>query len=147
VRAPTPKSGNWHAAIDMQGLRGSTRAGVQVIPANALGPLPPIQQNRPMLQDIAQNVAEMTSVDAAEGSREYDVFISHATEDKEEVVRPLAHALRRRDLMSGTTSSSYASATACGARSTQASLAAASALSCSRRPSSPRAGRSTNWTA
>jgi Domain of unknown function (DUF1883)/TIR domain len=98
VRIQIPNSGNWHVAIDMQGLRGSTRAGVQVIPANALGPLPPIQQNRPMLQDIAQNVAEMTSVGAAEGSREYDVFISHATEDKEEVVRPLAHALREKGL-------------------------------------------------
>ena len=26
-------------------------------------------------------------------SREYDVFISHASEDKDSVVRPLAHAL------------------------------------------------------
>lgn len=30
--------------------------------------------------------------------KEYDVFISHATEDKEEVARPLAEALRRNGL-------------------------------------------------
>ncbi len=31
---------------------------------------------------------------AQENDREYDVFISHASEDKDEVVRPLAHALQ-----------------------------------------------------
>ena len=30
--------------------------------------------------------------------KEYDVFISHATEDKDEVVRPLANALKNRNL-------------------------------------------------
>jgi hypothetical protein len=98
VRLQIPSSGNWNVAIDMQGLRGSTRAGVRVIPGSAISPLPPIQQNRPMLEDIAQNAAEVTDVAGAEGSREYDVFISHATEDKEEVVRPLAHALREKGL-------------------------------------------------
>ena len=29
-----------------------------------------------------------------EDSREFDVFISHASEDKDDVVRPLAHALQ-----------------------------------------------------
>jgi hypothetical protein len=32
------------------------------------------------------------------GTREYDVFISHASEDKEAVVRPLANALREGGL-------------------------------------------------
>jgi hypothetical protein len=31
--------------------------------------------------------------------KEYDVFISHAIEDKEAIVRPLAHALREEDLV------------------------------------------------
>ncbi|MFQ5850829.1 MAG: toll/interleukin-1 receptor domain-containing protein [Candidatus Binatia bacterium] len=31
-------------------------------------------------------------------AREYDVFISHASEDKDEVVRPLAHALQEAGL-------------------------------------------------
>ena len=33
-----------------------------------------------------------------ESEKEYDVFISHATEDKDDVVRPLASALRDRNL-------------------------------------------------
>jgi len=32
--------------------------------------------------------------DRGEDQREFDVFISHASEDKDEVVRPLAHALK-----------------------------------------------------
>jgi hypothetical protein len=98
VRLRIPSSGSWHVAVDMQGLRGSTRAGVRVVPGSALRPLPPIQENRPMLRDIAQNAAEVTGVGPPEGRSDYDVFISHATEDKEEVVRPLAHALREKGL-------------------------------------------------
>jgi hypothetical protein len=98
VRLQIPSSGNWHVAIDMQGLRGSTNAGVRVIPGSALRPLPPIQQSRPMIQDIAENAAEATGVGVAEGSRDYDVFISHAIEDKDAVVRPLPHALREKGL-------------------------------------------------
>ncbi|CAN5301581.1 hypothetical protein BH20ACT24_BH20ACT24_19360 [soil metagenome] len=42
-------------------------------------------------------MAAVTSVGPGEGAeRQYDVFISHATEDKDEVVRPLAHALQER---------------------------------------------------
>jgi hypothetical protein len=49
-----------------------------------------------MLKDIAENAAEATG--GADADREYDVFISHATEDKQEVVRPLAHALQENGL-------------------------------------------------
>jgi hypothetical protein len=98
VRLQIPNAGNWHVAVDMQGLRGSTRAGVRVIPGSALRPLAPIQQNRSMLQDIAENAAEATAVEPGDAGKEYDVFISHATEDKERVVRPLAHALREKGL-------------------------------------------------
>jgi hypothetical protein len=31
VRLQVPHSGNWHLAIDMEGLRGSVRTGVQVV--------------------------------------------------------------------------------------------------------------------
>ena len=34
----------------------------------------------------------------SESAREYDVFVSHASEDKDEVVRPLAHALQAAGL-------------------------------------------------
>ena len=59
----------------------------------------------------------------------WDVFISHAGEDKEDFVRPLARALRARAFRSGSTSSRSPSATACAPRSTAVLLAPASASS------------------
>lgn len=99
VRLAIPSTGTWHLVLDMQGLRGTTRSSVRVIPASALRPLPPIQESRAQLRDIAENLAEAAPIVAPEGTaRDYDVFISHATEDKEAVVRPLAHALQGRDV-------------------------------------------------
>jgi Domain of unknown function (DUF1883)/TIR domain len=99
VRLAVPSGGQWHVVVDMQGLQGTTRSSVRVIPGSTLRPLPPIQQSRARLQDIAQNIAEAPPVGPADAAqRDYDVFISHATEDKDEVVRPLAHALRARGL-------------------------------------------------
>lgn len=37
-------------------------------------------------------------VEAPEANKDYDVFISHASEDKEAVVRPLANALKEKGL-------------------------------------------------
>lgn len=97
VRLGIPSSGTWHLVVDMQGLRGTTRSSVRVIPSSALRPLPPLQANRSQLQDIVSNFAEFgTHRDDTAG--EYDVFVSHATEDKDSVVRPLAHALQERGL-------------------------------------------------
>lgn len=96
VRIPIPTSGHWHAVVDMQGLRGTTRAGFKVISGSALQPLPPISKTRRDLVGIAHNVAE---VSPTRPEREYDVFISHATEDKNAVVRPLAVALQERGLV------------------------------------------------
>jgi Domain of unknown function (DUF1883)/TIR domain len=98
VRLAIPSSGSWHLVIDMQGLRGSTHSSVRVIPGSALRPLPPLHANRPQLHDIASNFAEFARVGTHDAQREYDVFISHATEDKDNVVRPLAHALQARDV-------------------------------------------------
>jgi hypothetical protein len=44
--------------------------------------------------------------------RDYDVFISHASEDKDDVVRPLAHASRMQVSRYGTMSLSFALAIA-----------------------------------
>jgi hypothetical protein len=97
VRLQIPTAGYWHVAVDMQGLQGTARASFRVIPAAALRPLPPIQQNTPQLRAIAENLAEAASSSDNE-MREYDVFISHAAEDKDSVVRPLANALKERGL-------------------------------------------------
>ncbi len=87
VRIAIPTSGRRYAVVDMQGLRGSTRAGFKVIPSSALRPLPPIRDQHMPLSEIAENLA---SVGSAVEERDFDVFISHASEDKEAIVRPLA---------------------------------------------------------
>lgn len=97
VRLQIPNSGQWNLVVDMQGLQGTTRASSRVIPASALRPLPPIQQSTPQLREIAENLTEVAPGSEG-GEREYDVFVSHATEDKDAVVRPLAHELKKRGL-------------------------------------------------
>lgn len=98
VRIAVPSSGRWHLVVDMQGLRGTTRSSVRVIPGSALRPLPPIQEGHAALQGIAQSLAEIEQAAASPGGSGYDVFISHASEDKEAVVRPLAAALQNLGL-------------------------------------------------
>lgn len=58
-------------------------------------PLPPISEQREDLVGIADNIAEVSTMSE---QREFDVFVSHATEDKDLVVRPLAQALQERGL-------------------------------------------------
>ena len=93
IRIAIPSAGHWHAAVDMQGLRGSTKASFRVINHSALQPLPPIRERRPDLDEIASNIAEIS-----QDNRQFDVFVSHAAEDKDAVVRPLVLALRERRL-------------------------------------------------
>jgi len=85
----------------MQGLEGQTRASVRVIPAAALSPLPEYTRPslsrlvRPVVPDAPQDLDDYADADDTPvvTTGEYDVFISHATEDKDEIVRPLANAL------------------------------------------------------
>ena len=100
ARIPVPHGGTWYVATDMQGLRGQSRVGVQVIPRAATQPLPPYQP--PSLAPIAQAMAEQPPEPPPTGqnvdTKDYDVFISHAGEDKDEIVRPLAIELRTQGL-------------------------------------------------
>ena len=99
VRLKVPSSGMWHVAIDMQGLRGRVRSAVRVIPSEVLKPLPTI--NEPALRNIptlVRNIDDsVPAIDEYDGRR-FDVFISHASEDKDEVVRPLATAIQAAGL-------------------------------------------------
>lgn len=88
LRLQIPSSGHWHVAIDMQGLRGSTRASVRVLP----GSLPVIKE--PPLSSVPSLVRENIPPSIEAGDQAYDVFISHASEDKDEIVRSLANALK-----------------------------------------------------
>ncbi|MDU0457634.1 MAG: DUF1883 domain-containing protein [Geobacteraceae bacterium] len=92
LRLQIPNSGNWHVAVDMQGLQGSTRASVRVLP----GPLPEIRQAP--LSDIPSLVRNNIPPSVETGGQSHDVFISHASEDKDDIVRPLANALIARGL-------------------------------------------------
>lgn len=96
VRLQIPTSGHWHVAVDMQGLRGTVRAGGRKIPGSLVKPLPPLRDYRRDLQKIADNFTQTAPENADD--RDFDVFISHASEDKDEVVRPLAKALRDDDI-------------------------------------------------
>ncbi len=95
-RLRVPRSGTWHVTVDMQGLRGKVRSSIRVIPAEALKPLPTINQGSLRdLPSLIRNVTheEVPGIDTAD-ERVFDVFICHTSEDKKEVVRPLAIALR-----------------------------------------------------
>ncbi len=98
VRLTVPRAGHWYGIAYLPaGSRGQVSAGFRVLP----GALPPIRERsasplgpiRQAADDYSQDIADADLPD-----RVFDVFISHASEGKAEVVRPLAHALRERDL-------------------------------------------------
>lgn len=93
IRLQIPNSGHWHVAIDMQGLSGSTRASVRVLP----GALPEIRDVP--LSEIPGLVRGSSSPSVEANTTAHDVFISHASEDKDDFVRPLATALVGKGLI------------------------------------------------
>lgn len=95
IRLKIPNSGHWHVTIDMQGLRGTVRSSIRMMPST----LPELRQ--PALSTVPSLIQERHNVpnfDSEETEREYDIFISHASEDKDKVVRPLAKALQSKNL-------------------------------------------------
>ncbi|MDP4268963.1 MAG: DUF1883 domain-containing protein [Bacteroidota bacterium] len=89
-----PSSGHWYVTIDLQGLRGTVRSSVRVLPSA----LP--QYNEPRLSSVPSLVQKenYNPFNDDNISKSYDVFISHASEDKDEVVRPLVYALQGEGL-------------------------------------------------
>ena len=83
VQLTVPRAGRWHVTVDMQGLKGQTKASFRKLPR----PLPEIRQTPP--SSLSSLVRETPSSNA----RVIDVFIAHASEDKDSVARPLADAL------------------------------------------------------
>lgn len=85
-----PRTGHWYITVDLNGLKGRTKAAVRVMP----GALPAAKN-----QPLSSVPSLLHDVDGNYDSGElYDVFISHASEDKDEVVRPLATALKNLGL-------------------------------------------------
>ena len=117
VRLPIPHSGIWHVVVDLQGLANSTSASVRVINGESLRPLPPISDQPPAPRDlptIADLVDNASSAVDAGAPRDWDVFISHATEDKETSLGRSHMRCESEVSASGTTSSNSGSATASG---------------------------------
>lgn len=88
VRLQVPGAGHWYVVIDLGGHGGNIRSGVRVLPGML----------RPMSDRPLADVPSLLQSDDDHEVREYDVFISHASEDKDELVRPLAHALQSKGL-------------------------------------------------
>ena len=91
VHLAIPCSGNWHVAVDMMGLRGTVRSSVRMMPK----PLAPIKA-APL--SSVPSLLRHQSPGTSQSGDIFDVFISHASEDKDEVVRPLASALKEEGL-------------------------------------------------
>jgi hypothetical protein len=95
-RSPTilgiPHSGTWYVTIDLFGLGGTVRSSVRRIPA----PLP--EYREAPLTSVPSLVRRPPMMDETEERIIYDVFLSYASEDREEVVMPLALSLRERGL-------------------------------------------------
>lgn len=90
VRLSVPSTDHWYVALDLGGLAGKIQAGVQVVPPPA-GMLPTIREQSP-LRDIQLREPVEPVGDVLNGQT-WDVFISHASEDKAAVASPLRDAL------------------------------------------------------
>jgi TIR domain/Domain of unknown function (DUF1883) len=95
-----PNSGRYYIVAHSWGLRDGARVTVTNIPQ--IRPMAAATPTRVDLASIAHDAARYPDVDrappTAPEAKQYDVFISHATEDKDAIVRPLAHALQACDL-------------------------------------------------
>lgn len=87
-RITVPSSGHWYLTIDLGGYSGTIKHSVSVLS----GTLPIAKDQTPLAQETN------LYIDNIDASKEYDVFISHASEDKDSVVRPLAKALKSKDI-------------------------------------------------
>ena len=94
-RVSVPSSGRWYVTIDLGGYSGRVSSSVNVLPGKlpqakqaSLSTVPSLVQDKEIDSDFREDPI----------LRQYDVFISHASEDKAEVVRPLALALQSKGL-------------------------------------------------
>jgi hypothetical protein len=89
-----PSSGHWYVTVDLQGLKGTVRSLIQVLPSALPQYSEPALSTVPSL--VRKEYGDPFNLDHT--IQRYDVFISHASEDKDEVVRPLAIALQAEGL-------------------------------------------------
>ncbi|MBP0453615.1 DUF1883 domain-containing protein [Kitasatospora sp. RG8] len=87
VRLAIPSHGQWYVTVDMIGLRGTVRSSARVEP-------PPLPALRPIRQGSLAQIRHEPPPAAATDESVWDVFISHASEDKADVAAPLARCLQ-----------------------------------------------------
>lgn len=92
VRLKTSHADHWYVAIDMGGLNGKVNTTARVLPQTLskngqilLSEMPSLVHNSGFVMYRDAGIAPS-----------HDVFISYASEDRQDAARPLAHALRRR---------------------------------------------------
>ena len=93
VRLQIPRTGNWHVTVDVAGLRNGTRSSIRVLPSA----LPKMPSERP-LSEIPSLVREEPPALSDPDESTFDVFVSHASEDKASVAEPLVRALQKEGL-------------------------------------------------
>lgn len=79
-------------ALSAVSYPGRARVSYEILP----GPLAPIRTQAPTLDTIAE--AALEADPTPPDDRRFDVFVSHASEDKDAIVHPLAHALEGHGL-------------------------------------------------
>ena len=94
-RITVPSNGHWVVAIDLGGYAGHISASIAVQPPPR-GFLPEARspQANPVSNVAVRAEPEEPAVDLL-GGQTWDVFISHASEDKDTVARPLRDALTK----------------------------------------------------
>ncbi len=95
-----PRAGHWYVVAHAWGLRQGGR--ISVAPLQIPAAMPPARHQQVDLASIAQEAATYGGGEeappVAPSQKEYDVFICHASEDKDDVARPLAEALKAAGL-------------------------------------------------
>lgn len=74
-RITVPSAGHWYLTIDLGGYSGTVRHNARVLS----GMLPIAREQLPLVQE------KNLYIDTIDANKEYDVFISHASEDKDSV--------------------------------------------------------------
>lgn len=96
-----PRTGRWYIVAHSWGLRYPARISVRQLSLPQA--MPAATPNIVDLRSIAHNAAVYPGASdgppVAPNVKDYDIFISHASEDKDAVVRPLAHALQDEGLI------------------------------------------------
>jgi hypothetical protein len=98
-RMVVPRSGHWYVTVDLMGLRSTARVGAAVsvepppLREARSAPLPSAGEVTDSSQSLAQVRAERPPQVVMDSGEVWDVFISHAGEDKIAVARPLRDAL------------------------------------------------------